>query len=1299
MARSDNIYWRSVLTKTLRSLWVETSPEKAIARAQRYIEKGRHDAAAGVLRAALEAGGEDASVRMELSRILIAMNDSREAASGLKTFLKAQPGEAHQIQELLAWARANHHEAQVLNEVLAEHHVGRREFRRAFEALENLDKENLKTLLDARLANLKRFLEKKPDSVPRSALPLVYLTALIHEAQGEDPKAIEVYHRLISAHPGELSSIDERLRGITARHYRSASLRAALAGIYETADVPDRAVDEYVGMAENDPRLAPQAAESLKRLVEKVADPSGALMGLVNVLRMAGKPEDLFEAAGDLLQRDGPAQELLELLEGMVAAGKQDPRLHFLVGEAARRAGKLARAVAALGSAAGSDSPEIQERAREALEGILTEHPEETRAAEALADHAIRGGRPDDAVTYLSRLPVTPATAATVSARLQAVLLSHPGHDGAADLLEKIAPALDDPQLAALFLRRRLRENPQGARIVQEKLVGLLAQFPQDPGIRMAAVESKAACDEMEEAWQELQPLLDGTTGPDPALFHLMVHIGGSSKDLCREISERFSSMSPALAGTPEGQFCLGEMAARCGDTQAAVDSFRSAAAFSPAAAAAAVGAARELCGEGLTGQAAASLAELLVDTGDFGGASSLLSTLEGLGPYAGSVLAKIEKAHKKDPENSELRLALAGALAAAGRTGHARKLIDEGIQRGGASAPGALHLAAGDAWLRDGNLGEAVRSYTRAMAQDKTLAGEAVLRLDKVLNMDVGHAGAHLARGRGFLLDGNPREGVNALLTAWSIRPAVGGAIIKDLAFAARAFPLEPSVDLARAQLMMGQGDVEAATGALGAALKTSPVMAPEVLTRLQAVMRSHPSCAPAHLHAARAWRLRERYRESGEAYLAAFELDSALVDHVAAGLAELLECSPDDAGPYLARARFEEARGNPSMAADAYEAAAARGAEPDELCASLGRLASADGPHQGRTLLALARASRHLDRPSRAAEALQQAADRSPELLAPACEEADLLVEKFPHEPSIRLGRARILLRAMEPSRALPEAEKLLDLDPSLWKDAGALASEIADAGGDAGRCALLRSRALISGGRFDEAGTLLEQWARKAEGDLRAQMCVLRSRVDRRRGDAESASRWMEEAASLASDREAFLASLHDETRSAALAAVRQRSSTADRWRAMRALLDLGDVDEAASLAQTMKLSVDGGDDETGEEAVAAHELFARIACLRGRYGEAAALLESAPPSSLKGHVLRRAGRLVEAAACLEEAGNAAEEAAGLPARRIYRRLAAAEFLREPGCLEAETSLDFSLQRAERPDPGTPSRKETS
>lgn len=1279
MADKRNIYWRSVLTKTIRSLWTETSPEKAIARAHKYLEKGRHDAAAGVLRDAIEASGEESSMRMELSRILISMNQVREAAGGLKSFLKAHPGEIHQVQDLLAWCRANHHEAGGINEILAEHHVSRRDLRPAFDALESLGKESLQSLLDARLAHLKRFLEKKPETVPRSALPLVYLTALIHEALGEDPRAVDVYHRIVRAHPREIAAIDERLKGITARHFKSASLRGALAGIYITAGKKDRAVEEYVSMAEMDPRTAPRAAEALRDLSLGEDAPAGALMGLVNVLRTGGEMDGLLEACRDLLDRDGPAEDLLGLLEGILADGKGDPRLHLLIGEAAGKLGKISKAVASYGSAVETGDEAVRRRAREAMERLLEENPSEAGVATALADQAIREGRIDAAVGYLGRLTINERTASGTASRLQAILITQPDHEGACDLLEKVAPQMDDPQMAALFLRRRLREGPEKAREALESLAPLMERAPHDPMIRIAAVEARAAAGDMKGAWKELQPLLDGTTGPDPALFHLMVHIGGSSEDLCREISHSFSSMAPALAGTPEGRFCLGEMAARVGDTEAAIEAFRAAAAFSPGATAEVVAAARDLCGDALTGQAAASLAEMFLDVRDFSGASALLTTLDGLGAEAAPLLDKIEKAYRQDPENADLRLALASALAAAGRTGRARKLIDEGIQKAGASAPGALHLAAGDAWIRDGNLAEAVRCYSRSMAQDKSLAADAVGRLDRVLAMDVGHAGAHLARGRGLLLDENPREGVNSLLTAWSIKPALGAAILKDLAYAARAFPLEPSVDLARAQIMLGQGDVEAATAALGAALKTSPAMAPEVLSRLQAIVRSHPSCAPAHLHAAKAWSLRGRFREAGEEYLAAFELDRNLIDQVATGLAELLTRFPEKAEPCVARARMEEARGNLSMAASAWEAAAFNGADPEETCGALSRLSKTEGPHQGRTLLAMGRAAHHLGRLEEAAAAVVRATEVAPDLLADVRGELDRMLEERPQEPVMRMARARILQSALEPDAALPDLETVLDASPERWKEIEEAASAIAEQCADGAACALIRARALAIGSRLDEAAALLDQWTPRAEGEGRVRLCMIRSRVERRRGDLETARRWMEMAAEGADDREAFMASLHRETLAAALAASRMQETPGDRWKALRALLDLGDVFGAESLAVEMGLDLNGGG-RTGSERAAAREILARIACLKGRHEDGVRLLAQEQPSSLKSHILRRAGRLVEAAACMEAAGGDAPGEPGAPAQDVYRRLAAGEFLGEPGCLEAETTIDF-------------------
>ena len=102
---------------------------------------------------------------------------TREAADGLRGFLKSSPNEYRRVCDFVDWARANHHESQPLHEVLGEHHVARREFGAALEALERVDKTGLSSLLEARLANLHRFLQKTPGSLPKSAVPLLYFAA------------------------------------------------------------------------------------------------------------------------------------------------------------------------------------------------------------------------------------------------------------------------------------------------------------------------------------------------------------------------------------------------------------------------------------------------------------------------------------------------------------------------------------------------------------------------------------------------------------------------------------------------------------------------------------------------------------------------------------------------------------------------------------------------------------------------------------------------------------------------------------------------------------------------------------------------------------------------------------------------------------------------------------------------------------------------------------------------------------------------------------------------------------------
>jgi tetratricopeptide (TPR) repeat protein len=1279
--RRPNTILTPVLPKNLRTLWTETSPDKAIARAQRLLEKGRPDSAVAALQDAIDAGGEDPRLRMELSKILMTLGQAREAAEGFKGALKSLPDMRHQLAELVEWARANQHEAEPLHEVLAEHHVSRRDFTAAFDSLEKVGKDRLRALLESRLVNLSRFLSKGPDqSIPRSALPLTYFAALVYEALGEDRKAMESYRRIVENHPTEMETVERRLRGVVARHFRSAPLRASLAEIYLSAGQEERAVEQFVEMVDLDSETAPRAAAALDELADKLPEPSAALWGLVKVRRSAGAVPELIHAAGRLIATGKHLDELHDLLEKFTLEGKHDPRLQLLIGETAQRGGKIGRSIAAFTSAARHPSAQVRGLAREALERMLESHSEESRLLEALADIAVQEGRTDEAVQHLDGLAKVSEEQGAVARRLQSILLSDPENDKAEALMERLASELDDPGLPAAFLRRRLRRGAEELPGARQAIASLKARHPGDPRVRLAAAEAKAASDEMKGAWTELKPLLDSTTGPDPTLLHLMVLIGSSSLELCREISERFFTVAPALAGSPEGQFALGEMAARSGDMAAAAEAFRGAASFSPAAAAEVIESIRTTSRLADSSDALLALVDLLIDSGEFVKAAEILSQSESIAGVPAPVMAKLQKAFRADPENSDLRIAMAAALAAGGNAAHARRLIEDGIRRAGGAAPPSLHLAAGDAWLREGNVTESVRSYSRAMAQEKTLAGQVGRHLERVLAVDVGHAGAHLALGRSRLLDDRSRDGVNALLTAWSIRPALGGAILKDLAYAAHSFPLEPQVDLARAQILLGQGEVEASSDALGAALRTSPGIAPEVLVRLQAIVKGHPSCARAHLHAARAWRIQGRCGEASKAFLAAAETDAGLMEQAMVGLADLMKTFPTEPFPHTARARLEEARGQVAEAADAIQAAMDRGAPDEGILENLRRLAAVEGPGQGRALLALGRGCRISGIPDEAAAAMEKAAMVAPDLLPRIREEVAELVKEIAGSPEARLASARLALASLSPEEALEEGERLFDLTPASWRQITDLAVEIDEAGGDPTRCAWLRARAFVAGGDYDAAANLLQERIPECDSDLKGKMCLLAARVERRRGGRELAERFMSEAASLAPDREEFLNTIHEETVASARSAARTHSTTSDLWRALRASLDLGDAEGAGRIGALLGLEASARGTGAEPDRQAAREALAAIACLEGRYGSAAELLEDSPASPLRVFALRRAGRLMEAAVCLEETES---PAGGMQqsARDLYRRLAAEEFLGEPGCLEAETTLEFS------------------
>lgn len=1277
-----------MLGKNLRSLWIETDPDKAIARARRAVERGRPDSAIAGLKEALQAGKEDLRLRLELSHLLVNAGQIREAAEGIRSLLKFHPEDHGQVRDFIGWARGTHQDVQPLYEVLGEHYVSRRDFASALEALEKVEKKSLQILLDAKLANLKRFLDKSPHGLPRSAVPLLYFAAIICEAQGDHPKAVEHYRQIAAAVPSEMPAIQDRLKGILSKNFRSPSLRSALAEVHLAAKDTGRALEEYVQMVEVDPRTAASAAEAVEQIASQAADPAPALFALARIRKHENTVEELLQAGARLIETGKHLDELVAILEGMLVDGKQDPRIHLLIGEASLRAGKIPRATTAFSAAAAHPSPEVRARAREALQRAVGEHPGERKAAETLAEHLLKDARYDECVDLLGKIYASNLDAAPhVASRLQTILLSRPGHQGAEALLEKLAPVLEDVPLASAILRKRLRVGPAEAASALEGIEKLLAREPQDRDLLLAASEAHAARGDMERAWEFARPLVDGAAGSDPALLHLLVLIGGSSRPLSRTVADCLSSSAPELAASPEGVFALGEMCALAGEIPAAVAHLRSAAAFSPEAAAEVVATLRGTGGEALSGETAVALAEGLLNAGDPQGAASVLASATGLPAGASRTLGRIEEALGTRPEDVEMRVALASALAAAGRGDRARAIVEEGIRLAGDAAPATLFLAQGDVWLREGNLGESVKCYSRAMAKERSLAAESARRIERVLAVDVGHPSAHLALGRARLLDGRPVDGVNELLTAWSIRPGSGSVILKDLDYASRVFPLEPQVNLARSQILLGLGEVESAADALGSALCTSPSIVNEVLIRLQPMARSHPSCARARFHAGKAWQIKGRCAEASEAYLAAAELDPSLAEPCGAALSECMRDHPDRPEPHLARARLHEAQGSPGPAAEACLAAAEKGADREQAIAALRDIAAKEGPHRGKAHQMLGRALRRYGVPGEAAAAFVQAAELAPETLPALRDEVDAIVRDQPDCAEAVVARARLRLASMQPRAALDDLETILTRFPSVSREAADLASRILSAGGEEdARCVWTAARALLAAGEIDEAARILDDWAGRAPVDLRSRMLLARARVERERGNENEARRFLSEAESYAPDRSVFLSDRHAESIASARAVAARTADPSDRWKALQACLDLGDTEKAESLAFDLGVLTKEGAVPKAEPA--ALEAVGGILCLRGRYGAAADLLAAGPPSNLKAHALRRAGRFMEAAACLADL----DPPAGAPshaARSIYRSLAAGSLLKEPYCIEAETHIDFSAGKDE-PEP---------
>ncbi|MGH9868421.1 MAG: tetratricopeptide repeat protein [Candidatus Polarisedimenticolia bacterium] len=1217
--------------RDLTNLFSEESADKVLARAQKLTAKGRNDQAAQVIKEAIGRLGDDPDLRLELAALSLGAGRTKEAADSLRALLKASPSQVSRVEEFVGLMRGQHSDVEALFEPLAEGHAARRNYNAALDWLEKINRKTLEGLVAARLSSLNRFLEKG-SAVPKSAVPTLYIASLQYEAIGDWHKAINSYSKILVAAPNEFATVDERLRNLVGRHYKTVPLRLTFAELLQSLGHQDRALQEYLTALEVDPRCAPHVTAYLQSRLEAAPGDPDLLWSCVKVDLAAGHMPEAMERCGLLADMKVHLPEIEKLLEELSAGGKETVDTQLLLARVATAQGKASRAISAVVAAVGGDAGA---RGVEALERLVEAFPNEPRPYQILADVYMRDGRVADCLEVYKRLrAMDPSSGPSIATRLQAVLMADPSNAAARALLEDVCVESGDARGAVPFLRRRLRESPATAADMLERLRALRMSNPGDRQLSLASAEACLAIGDHQAAWGFLQDLIQDQGTPEPELLHLLVLAAGASADLCRTASAAISSKAPSWMARPEIIFALAEAAGRAGMLREAVSGYRSAASAAPEASSVCRDAVRALTQQSASAPAEerAALAEALAGIDDLPAAIEVLRGIRELPSAAASrLIARLHEALKRDARNLDLIACVAQVCLASGQLPRALELCRTGLagREDAASAP--LALTYGDALLRQGKASEAVRAYATAVQRDLSLAKEAIERLRGALQIDGGLDAARVTLGRLLMHEGQVEEATRELMAAWATRSDLAPSILKDLERAARKQGGMPCLDIAQARLLAALGKTEDAAELLGGPALEDPSCTVEVLSLLESIVERHPTGARAHLELGRSCVKQGWVSRACAALARAHHLDRSLEGSVRVALSALEEAHKKDPQPLLCRAAIEEAGQRWLPAAEALaQAASMKGPRADEALAGLARIGALSGV-PGKVHLLRARACRLAGRVEECVAAARAALESDASLAGVALGEIDRLLEAGP-VPTVLLARAECRLRLQE----LDGAAR--DLHDALCRDASGIATQAlpvarALASRHPGRplVAMALARALEAAGETGDAAAALDE-ALAAGSSHDVALLLARRRLAVSMGDRARAAELLGLAERAASSRDRLLAVLHEEM-----------------------------------LAGS---PVGNGKGSPAEEAIAA-----------GEYARAAALMAGDGPSLRRAWVLERCGRAAEAAACLELLANDPEAAQRSVA--LHDRVLTKALLGKEPALMAEAPLQIGQQ----------------
>jgi tetratricopeptide (TPR) repeat protein len=926
---------------------------------------------------------------------------------------------------------------------------------------------------------------------------------------------------------------------------------------------------------------------------------------------------------------------------------------------------------------------------REPLELLAEAQPAASRTHLLLSDiHVAEGSIPESVACMRRARDAAPGEDSLLIPKITRILEAHPGSAEAHLLLADMKIAAGEKERGIVILRHLVREAPEGADAALERLTDLCPQGAALPRARIGAAESCLALQRHDTALEHLNAV--AATNPDltAEFLHPVGLLAEAAPDLYPGVGALLRSLEPNSPHPQAVRFALGEAAFFGGDPVASTAAFREVLAAAPERAEEVrVALERFDRSDSRAVEAPYLLALIYLDRNEHDAALMELSR----GGAANTtlldrILAKYEQILSASPDNPSARCGFIQALLLGRRYDQVLAAGEEILKRIDDPRTARVTLAMGDALHEKGERDDAAKRYFAAYSRDRSLVGEIADRLHQLINDEGTHPLASLALGKMMASEGRSTEAREALLAASTADPKLRETVLTELRGLMATCPGDPETGLTAIALLLEVRDLHQALQIVSTLLDEHPEHAAHLVGSLEAIVKERPDHALAHLDLGRALQRLGFHAKAAGSLLNAFRKDNALAPQIQRRLQESLRAAPTTAEPYLASSAIHATRGKLQAAAELLARALEK--TPGLAGRLLPRLEEVwkQARGNGRIALILAEACLRAGKHDRAVAAFNEAMQRDPELLGAAERGLEAVIDACPQMGEAFLARARTHAHRLRVDAARTDLDQSFRLTPHLLPDILAVTEDLRSRAPESAACALLLADLYIAARKETEATrVLLEESDRQRSPAERLPIAIRLWRLAMTRRDDDGAREHLEEATQLAPDRNQFLTRVH-QVEVAALRAeasqMRQRFEdgsrrTSDLERALKALIELGEVEEAAAEL-----------DRNAEvfPAEVALRLRAELALRRGDYPRAFENLKSLGPSAILAFGAERAGDHALAAQTLESLSAKSEDPRlRVSLERVYRAMVGADLLGGNHRLLGETTVKFGEREA--------------